>query len=249
MTQPHAQPQRDSSIPVETRVPYDGVADLYDRAFADIRVRRAEVAWLDEHLARSKIAEPRVLDLGCGTGSLLRHLSRNIGSGVGADVSSDMLAHAERRAVGEPKLSFAHLTRRSLPFADNQFDVVISFFSFRYLDWNRVFPEILRVLRPEGRFFMVDLVRARAGVADTLGLLRSALSHVIRREMRPGFAQDLAALVRHPAWSDMLGRHPMRQLSEYRDFFSEMLPAVRFDSLHTLPGRRVIALDSGPLGA
>jgi ubiquinone/menaquinone biosynthesis C-methylase UbiE len=249
MTQPHAQPQRDSSIPVETRVPYDGVAELYDRAFADIRVRKAEVAWLDEHLTRSKISQPRVLDLGCGTGSLLRHLCSGIGSGVGADVSSDMLDHAKRRAAAEPKLSFVHLTRRSLPFADNQFDVVISFFSFRYMDWNRIFPEILRVLRPEGRFLMVDLVRARVGLSDTLGLVRSALSHVVRRDTRPGFAQDLAALVRHPAWSEMLGRHPMRPLSEYRDFFSQMLPAVRFDSLHTLPGRRVIALDSGPLGA
>jgi len=228
---------------------YDGVAELYDRAFADIRVRAAEVAWLDARVYASGMRAPRLLEVGCGTGALLRHLAPRLASGVGVDVSAEMLAHARSRAADMPSLSFVEVTRPGLPFPDNHFDLCVSFLSFRYLDWHRTFAEILRVLRPGGRFLMVDLVSAPLAARDVLAITRSTLRHVLRKRKRAEFARDLAALVRHPEWAAMLARHPMRSRDAYRDFFAEMLPSSRFDTLEVAPGRRIIALDSGPLGA
>jgi SAM-dependent methyltransferase len=227
---------------------YDSVAELYDRAFSDIRVRKAEVAWLDAHLAKASPRPPQLLEVGCGTGALLRHLAPRLARGVGVDVSREMLARAEARAAATSNVSFQLLSRPGLPFADNTFDVCVSFLSFRYLDWHRMFSEILRVLRPGGRFLMVDLVRAKLGPADGPRIARSLVRHALAARDRR-FSRDLAALVAHPAWQAMLAQHPMRARAEYRDFFSEMLPGARFDVLDVMPGRRVIALDSGPLGA
>ena len=58
---------------------YDRVAELYDRAYADIRVRADEWQWVAERAARARAAlgRPlRVLEIGCGNGALLRASGR-----------------------------------------------------------------------------------------------------------------------------------------------------------------------------
>ena len=59
---------------------YDRVAELYDRAYTDIRVRADEWQWVAERVvrARAAIGRPlRVLEIGCGNGALLRALDDN----------------------------------------------------------------------------------------------------------------------------------------------------------------------------
>ena len=68
----------------------------------------------------------RVLDVGCGNGALLAKLAPRLETGVGVDVSAEMLRFAEPRARRHPNLSFLLIEAWSLPFADGSFDVVIS---------------------------------------------------------------------------------------------------------------------------
>ena len=49
---------------------YDHVATLYDAAFVDIRVRKDEWRWLNEHLPAGKL---KMLDIGCGNDSCSTH--------------------------------------------------------------------------------------------------------------------------------------------------------------------------------
>jgi hypothetical protein len=95
---------------------YDGVAARYDAVFEDIRVRRDEWRWLNAHLDGT--GAPRVLDIGCGNGALLRALEERIGSGVGVDASAGMLAMARRRTEGSSKLQFVQVDGPTLPFAN-----------------------------------------------------------------------------------------------------------------------------------
>ena len=74
----------------QTERSYDRVAELYDRAYTDIRVRADEWEWVAERAARAarRSRRPlRVLEIGCGNGALLRALDDNgvIDFGVGAD--------------------------------------------------------------------------------------------------------------------------------------------------------------------
>ncbi len=225
---------------------YDAVAQLYDRAFADIRVRRAEWRWLMRRMAASN-AVPRVLEIGCGTGALLRELSARIETGIGVDVSTGMIERAKYHAAETANLSFHVVPDQTLPFATGSFDLTISFLSFRYLDWPRILPEIRRVLAPGGRFLMIDLVSERARASDGLRLTRAAVRQVLAPFLMPRFTRDLQALTSHPDWKDMLTRHPIRSLAEYRAFFATELPGRDLDVLDVAFSRRVIALDSGPL--
>jgi SAM-dependent methyltransferase len=225
---------------------YDPVAALYDRAFSNIEVREPEWRWI-EHKLKALPKAPRVLEIGCGTGALLRSLAPQVERAVGVDVSREMTQRARARAQGLAHLSFETIAGPELPFAHGQFDLVISFLSFRYLDWTLIWPEIRRVLAPGGRFWLIDLVGHKSRVRDATLLLRSLSRHLLMPLKHPRFVRDLRALSTHPDWTRMLKRHPIRPLSEYAQFFRAELPGARFAALDATPSRRVVALDSGPL--
>lgn len=66
----------------------------------------------------------------------------------------------------------------TLPYPDNQFDIVTLQFASRHLRVQRVFSEIRRVLKPGGRFYHCDMLRPSNPVIERLyyAYLRFCLS-------------------------------------------------------------------------
>lgn len=231
---------------------YDRVAELYDRAYVDITVRHAEWQWISDRAARlrAELGRPlRVLEIGCGNGALLRELDDrgDIDFAVGADSSAGMLGRARARSGDHAGLRFIEVNGPALDVPDDHVDVVISFLSFRYLDWDPVMAEIRRVLVPGGRLWVVDMVEHPARVREVGLLARSAVAHVRTRRARPQYAKDLAALTTHPDWLNMLRHNPIRAEHEYRWYFASRFPGTQMETLTTTTSRRVLAFDSGPL--
>lgn len=231
---------------------YDPVAELYDRAYPEIRVRGAEWRWVAERAARVRAELGRglrVLEIGCGTGALLRALDDAgvLDSGVGVDSSPGMLARARSHGRHRPRLRFAGVDGPALDLPDDSVDVVVCFLSFRYLDWDPVMAEIRRVLVPGGRLWVVDMVEHPIRLRELPVLARSALEHVRTRRARPRFAAALTALTTSPAWQEMLRHNPIRAEHEYRWYFASRLPGSRLKLLTATLSQRVLAFDSGPL--
>ena len=85
-----------------------------------------------------------VLELGCGTGALLRRVAPLARNAVGIDISEGMLAQAKARG-----LCCIHGSATDLPFADQSFDVVYSFKVLAHIEAiGRALSEVARVLRP-----------------------------------------------------------------------------------------------------
>ena len=124
---------------------------------------------------------------------------------------------------------------------------MISFLSFRYLDWDPVMAETRRVLAPGGRLWVVDMVERPVRRARFAVLTRSAIAHLRTRRARPQFANDLAALTTHHDWMNMLRHNPIRAEHEYQWYFSSRFPRTRLETLTTTMSARVVAFDSGPL--
>jgi SAM-dependent methyltransferase len=105
--------------------------------------------------------EPRmdVLDLACGHGRIANRLAALGARVTGVDATPSFLEHANAQARAHGvTVDFVQGDMRSLPFADQRFDRVLSWFtSFGYFDdeENRqVLAETHRVLRPRGRLLI-----------------------------------------------------------------------------------------------
>lgn len=120
----------------------------------DIAIRSADLA-----LARCPSPD-RVLDVGCGTGMLLRELARRLPGAAeltGVDAAAGMIEQARAKAA-DPRLTFVQGTAERLPFGDGSFDLVISTTSFdHWADQQAGLAECRRVLAPGGLFALTDL--------------------------------------------------------------------------------------------
>lgn len=98
----------------------------------------------------------RCLDVGCGTGALMRFLLPeldNNGELHGVDNDSDLLEEAREKMQGLPvAVRLGQADALNLPFDDNAFDVVASQFLLCILpDPRQALEEMVRVCRPGGR--------------------------------------------------------------------------------------------------
>ena len=225
---------------------YDGVAERYDEVFEDIRVRDDEVRFLRARLARLP-PKPRVLDIGCGNGALLALLAPEIRSGFGVDASSAMVERARARARA-PHLAGAHVTGPTLPLADASVDVAISMLSFRYLDWDPLLFELERVLTPEGRLLVVDMVEKPVSLR-LLPRVAIDRARVVAHASRHGdYRRKLAAMVASPEWERVLEHNPMRALHEYEWYLGSRFPNGTLETLNVGRRARILGFDTGPFG-
>ena len=97
-----------------------------------------------------------ILDLGCGNGRNLIHLSKEYGSrGIGCDISEVAIKQAKERAGGLPLKFFVAGLAEKFEMPDNSFDIVLDMMASHYLktgERKTLISEIARVLKPDGWF-------------------------------------------------------------------------------------------------
>ena len=223
---------------------YDHVAELYDATFKDIRVRKDEWSWLNSHLPDGKID---MLDIGCGNGALLYALGDRIGSGVGVDESGKIIDRAMIKNAENAHISFEKIDGPVLPFPDNSFDVVTSLMSFRYLDWDPLLAEIKRVMRPDGKLLIVDMVTVPVGVREYPRLLSDKLRTMKNQKSNARFDAALKKLVSHPDWKKMVEYNPIRSEHEMKWYLESRFPGRKMEILNMAWHSRIVAFDSGPV--
>lgn len=144
------------------RLYYDLFSKVYDRVIALHSADKAGKlrAWLVEKSGAAEGA--KVLDLCTGTGSVAIEASRVVGDRgivVGLDFSGGMLKKAKEKAPGRKNLCWIEASAPFLPFKGGSFHVVFCSHAFYELrDWEKIWAlaEVKRVLKPGGRFLMME---------------------------------------------------------------------------------------------
>ena len=98
----------------------------------------------------------RLLDVACGTGNLSIPAARVGAPVTGVDIATNLLDQARRRAHNEGlSVQFDEGDAEQLPYADAQFDVVVSMFGAMFAPRpEKCAAELARVCRPGG---MIDM--------------------------------------------------------------------------------------------
>lgn len=137
-----------------------------------------------QHYARGRIAYPReladalrdaldldgsgrLLDVGCGPGSLTLLLAPDFAAAVGVDADADMLVEARRRAdeQGVGNVEWVRLRAEELPAGLGAFDVATFAQSFHWMDRPRVAAAVRGMLAPGGTWVHVHAT-THAGSGD-----------------------------------------------------------------------------------
>lgn len=126
---------------------------------------------IQEEIVEDYIREgDQVLEIGCGTGNLALSCAKKGASVVAFDISSQMLAIAERKVIEHnliDKIKFKEMGAIELEkaFNTNTFDRIIStlVFSELYADEQKyVLNQAYRILRPNGLIIIADEVKPRS---------------------------------------------------------------------------------------
>jgi SAM-dependent methyltransferase len=145
------------------------IAALYDSLY-----RRGSNVWeamgrnSEEFLAYfttllSEFPSKRFLEIGCGEGMLLAAVNGEEKFAV--DLSTEAMKTARSRVDGRFSVALAE----ALPFADKQFDLILSVGVMEhFLDEQKAFEEIRRILKPGGHF--VSLIHVGLTFWDRVAL-------------------------------------------------------------------------------
>jgi len=135
-------------------------SESYDRSFLRAFFTRVHRRILEEAATHQPHPES-ILDVGCGTGRLLRAASARWPGArlTGVDPAVGMVEVARRTTPG----AVFHLGRaESLPVPDAWFDVVLTSLSFHHwTDQTAGLREITRALRGGGFFYLADVIAPR----------------------------------------------------------------------------------------
>jgi ubiquinone/menaquinone biosynthesis C-methylase UbiE len=194
---------------------YHWLTPLYDPLIH--RLMREDV--LRERLVLEADILPgmRVLDLGCGTDTLTILIKRShvMAQVFGLDADPQVLNLARLKAaqVGA-RITLEQGMAYKLPFPDGWFDRVLSSLVFHHLTTGQkqqAFSEVLRVLRPGGKFTILDV-----------GVPRSVYSRLVSQVMR--LAEQAEANVRGllPEMMKLAGFVSISEIEQFTSLFGNL---------------------------
>jgi len=113
-------------------------------------------------LAQETVARPAaILDVGCGTGRLLRLAEQRFPNArlAGVDAAAEMVKQAKASVPEGSVIRIQQGVAEALPFGDAEFDLVFSTLTFHHWqNQGKGISEVARVLAAGGRWLVADLM-------------------------------------------------------------------------------------------
>lgn len=161
---------------------YDRIVKLYDLTFKFNGYGRSLDQYFEEH-PLPVFPGAKVLDAGCGTGTLTLALLRTLKVPVkltALDLSASSMATAKKyvnkdHVQRDQRVNFTQGNILSLPFNDESFDLVVTSGVLEYVPLEEGFTELARVLAPGGH--LLHLPMRPSPVTSLLELLFRFKAH------------------------------------------------------------------------
>jgi len=168
-------------------------------------------SFLDGIIKKSKIENPKILDVGCGTGGNLEMLA-SFGAAEGVDVSDDALEYCQQKGLKAHKG-----LAEALPFEDESFDVITALDVVEHLDDDIAgLKEMNRVLKKGGRTLVfVPAFMWLWGVQDDVSnhRIRYTKKQIVERLEKAGFDIERATYANWTFFAPILGGRALMKLT------------------------------------
>ena len=176
----------------------------------------------------------RALDVGCGEGRMCRMLQARAIPAVGIDPTAALL---ERARALDPGGDYRAAGAEALPFADEEFDLVLSCLTLIDIpDFRQALREMVRVLEPGGTLLIANLT-SFTSTSDN-GSVRDAEGRFLYFPV-DRYLDEFAMWV---AWKGIRIENWHRPLSAYmRELLSHGLRLVHFDEPAPIGGDADVA--------
>lgn len=177
---------------------YDGVVNILTLGHA----RRLRILTVDQALLKPG---EKVLDVGCGTGGVTIPAKLRVGKtgeAAGIDPAPEMIAVARHKASrARLEIDFRLGVIESLPYPDATFDAVTSSMMMHHLPEHlqvKGLAEIRRVLKPDGRLLIADMMRPSTSFRKRFTSLILRHGHAIQFGI-----EDLPELIQNAGFEEI----------------------------------------------
>ena len=146
--------------------------EIYDRSWrSGLKAGKEEYGNLQtnlEFIAHTDLLRPnhKILEIGCGIGSIVVELARQGYDVTGSDISHEAIAYGLKK-YGDIKLEVQ--AAETLQYENETFDIVLSFDLFEHITQiDRHISEVFRVLRPGGCYMFQTPNKCSNVIFETL---------------------------------------------------------------------------------
>jgi SAM-dependent methyltransferase len=168
-------------------------------------------SFLEDIVRKTKIQNPHILDVGCGTGGNLEMLEK-FGAAEGVDVSDDALEFCKSKGLKVHKG-----LAEKLPFADESFDVVTALDVVEHLDDDIAgLKEMHRVLKSGGKtLIFVPAFMWLWGVQDDVSnhRIRYTKKQIVERLQKAGFEIERATYANWTFFAPILAGRTLMKIT------------------------------------
>jgi len=164
--------------------------------------------------------KPKVLDVGCATGYITRHIAQKFDCEIlGVDLSKVLLdiAKEESQKLNLNNIKFQYANVENLPFSDNTFDIVYGeAITALVPDPLKVLREYKRVLKPGGKIATLDLFMKESLSSEFAEETNEMMSNVIGTQVKIRNFHDWEQIFKdsgfnsieiHDYYEDLFKRH------------------------------------------
>lgn len=204
---------------------FNEIAERYDQTIALINS-------LDDwvYTRNLPIKRDNVLEIGCGSGHLLKVLSNYFRECCGIDSSKKMIELAQKK---DSRFKLIVGNAEELPYRDEYFDYVVSHTTFHHLNQKKATEEVKRVLKRGGKFVLVDVVLEKNKFRKRFEkYFYKYLMTMPRMIFRNGIKKTIEAwkYVGNQKWVEHVRaeKHLYFDKEQFKDFYSKLLPGVKF---------------------
>ncbi len=148
----------------KTKQRYDRIAPIYDK-FEIIMEKAAFQGWREKlwgNIEENSKDDDKLLEAGVGTGKNIPYYPEGLHY-TAIDFSPKMLSRAKEKASDSPrKIEFREMDIQKLEFSDDSFDFIVTSCVFCSVpDPVKGLQELKRVLKPEGKVYMLEHLRSQ----------------------------------------------------------------------------------------